>query len=448
MNSGFPSKATVARLREQYPEGTRVELVSMNDPHTTLQPGDKGRVSLVDDTGTIFVDWDNGSGLGIVYGEDSVRRIENERHYDTGAEFWKGTAANYGMEEAAGICGRYLSMQIKTDNPEERQFCRELFVAMMEDVAGHADPAKLVYPYSFEEAAERQETPFFNENRDRNAYCAQAIDSEINASCFETHRYNLELAVMSVIQEYGFARVNAVLAHNLQKSSWDGRYSRANKEWASAVTLPDGAFDYAYLKAHPILVEDFTKYTRKLYENLGAERFALPGREESGQMVHGYEILRSIQFSNDRGFAIGHNPAAVEPFVTWQFTVENGKRDFYWGHYKSDEKSVGDDYSVRVSAYMSGEQVAERHNYLAATEMSTEQNYNMIDGLRNNIAHAKADLTDGQTHEEVRELAPETLPDEKPSVLEQLREARKNPTAPSRTDSREKGARSNEGPER
>lgn len=448
MNKGFPSKETVARLREQYPEGTRVELISMNDPHTTLRPGDKGRVSVVDDTGTIFVDWDNGSGLGIVYGEDSVRRIENERHYETGAEFWKDTAAKHGLEEAVGICGRYLSMQIKTDSDVERQFCREFFVAMHEATGGRADPARIVYPYSFEEAADRNEASFYNESRDRNAYCAQAIDSEINASRFETNRYNLKLAALSVIQEYGFARVNAVLAHNLQKSGWDGRYSRANKEWASEATLPDGAFDYAYLRAHPILVEDFTKYTRKLYEDLGAERFVLPGCEESGQMVHGYEILRTIQFSNNRGFAIGHNPAAAQPFVTWQFTVENSKRDFYWGHYKSDGKSAGDDYSVRVATYMSGEQVTEKYNYLAATEMSTEQNYNMIDGARNNMAHARADLTDGQTHEEVRELAPETLPDEKPSVLEQIREARKTPAEPSRADAQEKGARSKEGLER
>ena len=448
MNNGFPSRATVARLREQYPEGTRVELISMNDPHTTLRPGDKGRVSLVDDTGTIFVDWDNGSGLGIVYGEDSVRRIEKERHYATGADFWKDAAANYGIEEATGTCGRYLSMQIKTDSDEERQFCRELFVAMHEATAARADPAMIVYPYSFEEATERQEASYFNENRDHNAICAQAIDSEINASRFETNRYNLKLAAMSVIQEHGFARVNAVLAHNLQKHDFDGRYSRDNKEWATGFTLPDGALDYAYLQAHPILLEDFTKYTRKLYEELGAERFALPGREESGQMVHGYEILRTIQFDNDRGFAIGHNPAAAEPFVTWQFTVENGKRDFYWGHYKSDEKNAGDDYAVRVATYMSDEQVAERYNYLFATEMSTEQNYNMIDGARNNMVHAKADLTDGQTHEEVRELAPDTLPDEKPSVLEQIREARKNPAAPSKTDAREKGTRNTEGLER
>lgn len=45
----------------------------------------------------------------------------------------------------------------------------------------------------------------------------------------------------------------------------------------------------------------------------------------------------------------------------------------------------------------------------------------MIDGIVNNDPPVRADLTDGQTHEEVRELAPETLPNEKPSIMEKLR---------------------------
>jgi len=71
----FPNKETVERVRGQYPKGTRVELISMSDPYTTLKPGDRGTVDFVDDTATIFVRWDNGSGFGVVYGEDSVKRI-------------------------------------------------------------------------------------------------------------------------------------------------------------------------------------------------------------------------------------------------------------------------------------------------------------------------------------------------------------------------------------
>ena len=74
----FPSKEIVNNLRENFPEGTRVELVHMNDPFTKLMPGDKGTVRFVDDAGTIFVRWDNGSGLGVAYGEDSCRKITED----------------------------------------------------------------------------------------------------------------------------------------------------------------------------------------------------------------------------------------------------------------------------------------------------------------------------------------------------------------------------------
>lgn len=70
-------KATVALLRERFPKGCHVELVQMNDPYNKrLMPGCKGTVTGVDDIGTIHVDWECGSSLGIVYGEDVCRRID------------------------------------------------------------------------------------------------------------------------------------------------------------------------------------------------------------------------------------------------------------------------------------------------------------------------------------------------------------------------------------
>ena len=71
---GFPSEAVVKSLREQYPEGTRVALVHMDDRYSKLVPGDRGTVHHVDDA-TIHVRWDRGSGLGMSYGEDSCRKL-------------------------------------------------------------------------------------------------------------------------------------------------------------------------------------------------------------------------------------------------------------------------------------------------------------------------------------------------------------------------------------
>lgn len=50
--------------------GKRVKLIHTSDPHTDLKTGDLGTVAFVDDAGTMFVDWDNGSKLGLVRGED------------------------------------------------------------------------------------------------------------------------------------------------------------------------------------------------------------------------------------------------------------------------------------------------------------------------------------------------------------------------------------------
>jgi hypothetical protein len=62
-------------LRKRFKPGTRVRLVRMNDPYTKLKPGDEGTVCLVDDIGTIFVDWDCGSTLGVVFGEDACELV-------------------------------------------------------------------------------------------------------------------------------------------------------------------------------------------------------------------------------------------------------------------------------------------------------------------------------------------------------------------------------------
>lgn len=70
----FPRKAVVEMLRRQYPVGTRVELVRMDD----LQAppiGTKGTVLGVDDIGSIMVAWDNGGSLNVVCGEDICRKI-------------------------------------------------------------------------------------------------------------------------------------------------------------------------------------------------------------------------------------------------------------------------------------------------------------------------------------------------------------------------------------
>ena len=73
----FPSREIVERICREYPAGTRVELVQMDDAQAP-PVGTLGTVWGVDDTGSIMVHWDNGSGLNVVYGIDICRKVAKE----------------------------------------------------------------------------------------------------------------------------------------------------------------------------------------------------------------------------------------------------------------------------------------------------------------------------------------------------------------------------------
>ena len=73
---GFPNKETVDRIRREYPVGTRVVLVRMDDVQAP-PVGTKGTVLGVDDTGSLLMRWDTGSSLNVVYGEDIVDKIQS-----------------------------------------------------------------------------------------------------------------------------------------------------------------------------------------------------------------------------------------------------------------------------------------------------------------------------------------------------------------------------------
>ena len=97
----MPNRETIERLKERYPEGTRVELISMSDTYTP-PTGTQGTVTGVDDIGSLLVHWDNGSSLNVLYGEDTVRIVKepkltfklvyqngNEETYETYNDAWQ-----------------------------------------------------------------------------------------------------------------------------------------------------------------------------------------------------------------------------------------------------------------------------------------------------------------------------------------------------------------------
>ena len=73
----IPNTEIINKIKKEFPQGTRVELISMNDPHNSkLTSGCKGTVTEVDDIGTIHVNWDCGFTLGIIYGVDKCKKLQ------------------------------------------------------------------------------------------------------------------------------------------------------------------------------------------------------------------------------------------------------------------------------------------------------------------------------------------------------------------------------------
>lgn len=66
----------VNEIKAMYPQGTRIELVHMDDPYAPVPSGTKGIVEYVDDMGQIAMIWDNGRTLALIPEVDEFKIIE------------------------------------------------------------------------------------------------------------------------------------------------------------------------------------------------------------------------------------------------------------------------------------------------------------------------------------------------------------------------------------
>lgn len=66
-------------LRKEYPRGTRLCVIEMNDPYSPVPPGTVGTVAYIDDAGQIHMHWDNGRALALIPSVDSFAMVSKGR---------------------------------------------------------------------------------------------------------------------------------------------------------------------------------------------------------------------------------------------------------------------------------------------------------------------------------------------------------------------------------
>lgn len=140
-------------------------------------------------------------------------------------------------------------------------------------------PSQEVYRSSRAYAQEHNEIPAFRDSHRLNRDCKEAIEAAIRENFDGMHlKHDV---VRPVIEEFGADRVAFVLANTLQHKDWDGRFSVANKEWASEIIIPDNTAmgmdlnTEFVVESHPAVLDGFVNLFRK-EENLLAQEAEKP----------------------------------------------------------------------------------------------------------------------------------------------------------------------------
>ena len=126
-----------------------------------------------------------------------------------------------------------------------------------------------LYPYNAKTAQERGEIDKWRESFRENCACAGAIEISIREHFDGMHLKNG--AVEWVVNQYGYKRVEHVLANTVQELSFDGRFHPDNKAWANRHYVPEDSEHNAcfVVRSHSAVLDGFITEYRKLVMGLG-----------------------------------------------------------------------------------------------------------------------------------------------------------------------------------
>jgi hypothetical protein len=126
-----------------------------------------------------------------------------------------------------------------------------------------------VYPYSSEEAKRLNRLPMWRESHKANIACKNGIEQAVRRD-YDGSQLKPD-CVGSVIAEYGYKRVQWVLANTVQQTR-DEHFSSDNKTWAKGTYIPPDKHDYNrefVVNSHSDILDSFISQYREAYQALG-----------------------------------------------------------------------------------------------------------------------------------------------------------------------------------
>lgn len=119
---------------------------------------------------------------------------------------------------------------------------------------------KPVYRWCLRDAIGNGDTDRWRDSYRENCDCARAIERAIAENY---HDNVLQNGTAPILERYGFARVQWVLANTIQEKD-DGRFSPENKAWAKEFFIPKDDVRWHFcVESHPGLTNLFLNQVRK-----------------------------------------------------------------------------------------------------------------------------------------------------------------------------------------
>ncbi len=146
-----------------------------------------------------------------------------------------------------------------------------------------------LYLYSREEAVRMSELKDWRESYRANCDCARAIERAIRDHYSDSILHD---CMQPLIEEYGFNRVNWVLANTLQQKHGDGRFSGDNRQWANSFYIPRDENNWQFtVESHPGLVDLAVSQTRKAWQALGLFDSSHCLSERNGELDYAGKVV-------------------------------------------------------------------------------------------------------------------------------------------------------------
>ena len=200
-----------------------------------------------------------------------------------------------------------------------------------------------VYPFSFSFAKGNNEPELWRESHKQNILCANAVEKAIRDG-FDGMRLKAD-AADPVIAEFGFPRVQWVLASTLKQLDYDGRFSTANKAWAKDFFIEPDMMNGVdmnrdlLISSHPAVLDGFVSLVRQAYQSQGLydqnNCQPISGEDIKGKVAvlklntlkQQYQQAKFQLFAPDGGF--GCSPTASGRRVYGTFLADGERASFY-----------------------------------------------------------------------------------------------------------------------